>query len=105
MFVSLLRNEWPLTSIRFSLIYPQEVVLYQVDDQLYEPAEVATTNLFNTFLDALDGVCIHRFLIDRLLMQPSLTAIIVLMVKLVMIQKLTQYILILERVDTRVSNL
>lgn len=44
---------------RFSLIYPQEVVLYQVDDQLYEPAEVATTNLFNTFLDALDGVCIH----------------------------------------------
>ncbi|KAF4963087.1 hypothetical protein F66182_18143, partial [Fusarium sp. NRRL 66182] len=40
---------------RFSLIYPQEVVLYQVDDQLYEPAEVATTNLFNTFLDALDG--------------------------------------------------
>ncbi|RAO73388.1 uncharacterized protein BHQ10_009400 [Talaromyces amestolkiae] len=39
----------------FSLIYPQEVVLYQVDDQLYEPAEVATTNLFNTFLDALDG--------------------------------------------------
>ncbi|KKK13562.1 hypothetical protein P175DRAFT_0483455 [Aspergillus ochraceoroseus IBT 24754] len=38
-----------------SLIYPQEVVLYQVDDQLYEPAEVATTNLFNTFLDALDG--------------------------------------------------
>ncbi|KAH8703187.1 putative protease S8 tripeptidyl peptidase I [Talaromyces proteolyticus] len=38
-----------------SLIYPQETVLYQVDDQLYEPAEVATTNLFNTFLDALDG--------------------------------------------------
>jgi tripeptidyl-peptidase-1 len=41
---------------RTSLIYPQEVILYQVDDQLYEPAEVATTNLFNTFLDALDGV-------------------------------------------------
>lgn len=39
----------------FGLLYPQEVVLYQVDDQLYEPAEVATTNLFNTFLDALDG--------------------------------------------------
>lgn len=32
------------------------MTLYQVDDQLYEPEEVATTNLFNTFLDALDGV-------------------------------------------------
>ncbi|KAH8690679.1 peptidase S8/S53 domain-containing protein [Talaromyces proteolyticus] len=39
----------------FSLIYPQSVTLYQVDDQIYEPKEVATTNLFNTFLDALDG--------------------------------------------------
>jgi tripeptidyl-peptidase-1 len=37
------------------LIYPQTVTLYQVDDQIYEPEEVATTNLFNTFLDALDG--------------------------------------------------
>lgn len=40
----------------YSLLYPQEVTLYQVDDQIYEPEEVATTNLFNTFLDALDGV-------------------------------------------------
>lgn len=40
----------------FSLLYPQTVTLYQVDDQIYEPKEVATTNLFNTFLDALDGV-------------------------------------------------
>lgn len=40
---------------RYSLIYPQTVTLYQVDDQIYEPEEVATTNLFNTFLDALDG--------------------------------------------------
>ncbi|OQD85399.1 hypothetical protein PENANT_c010G10600 [Penicillium antarcticum] len=39
----------------YALIYPQTVTLYQVDDQLYEPEEVATTNLFNTFLDALDG--------------------------------------------------
>ncbi|KAL9064346.1 MAG: hypothetical protein Q9157_007866 [Trypethelium eluteriae] len=39
----------------YSLIYPQTVTLYQVDDQIYEPQEVATTNLFNTFLDALDG--------------------------------------------------
>ncbi|KUJ11542.1 subtilisin-like protein [Mollisia scopiformis] len=38
-----------------SLIYPQTVVLYQTDDDIYEPQEVATTNLFNTFLDALDG--------------------------------------------------
>lgn len=40
---------------RTSLIYPQKVTLYQVDDQIYSPEEVATTNLFNTFLDALDG--------------------------------------------------
>lgn len=39
----------------YSLIYPQTVTLYQVDDQIYEPEEVVTTNLFNTFLDALDG--------------------------------------------------
>ncbi|KAJ5113386.1 subtilisin-like protein [Penicillium angulare] len=39
----------------FALLYPQSVTLYQVDDQIYEPEEVATTNLFNTFLDALDG--------------------------------------------------
>ncbi|KAI2731754.1 hypothetical protein DTO012A8_10234 [Penicillium roqueforti] len=39
----------------YALIYPQSVTLYQVDDQIYEPQEVATTNLFNTFLDALDG--------------------------------------------------
>jgi hypothetical protein len=59
MFFFPFSNEWSLTFNRFSLIYPQEVVLYQVDDQLYEPAEVATTNLFNTFLDALDGVCMR----------------------------------------------
>jgi tripeptidyl-peptidase-1 len=39
-----------------SLIYPQDVTLYQVDDQIYGPEEDATINLFNTFLDALDGV-------------------------------------------------
>lgn len=58
----------PASSIRtnhiqsFSLIYPQTVTLYQVDDQIYEPEEVATTNLFNTFLDALDGVCLKSAL-------------------------------------------
>ncbi|KAJ5745382.1 subtilisin-like protein [Penicillium odoratum] len=41
--------------LAYALIYPQTVTLYQVDDQIYEPEEVATTNLFNTFLDALDG--------------------------------------------------
>lgn len=45
-----------LRNSSYSLIYPQSVTLYQVDDQIYEPKEVATTNLFNTFLDALDGV-------------------------------------------------
>ena len=39
----------------YSLIWPQQVTLYQTDDQIYEPIEVATTNVFNTFLDALDG--------------------------------------------------
>jgi tripeptidyl-peptidase-1 len=43
------------TNNRTSLIYPQTVTLYQTDDDIYEPQEVATTNLFNTFLDALDG--------------------------------------------------
>ncbi|KAJ5231615.1 Aorsin [Penicillium citrinum] len=47
--------------LAYSLIYPQSVTLYQVDDQIYEPEEVATTNLFNTFLDALDGsYCTYR---------------------------------------------
>ncbi|RFU29342.1 hypothetical protein B7463_g7016, partial [Scytalidium lignicola] len=41
--------------LAISLIYPQTVTLYQVDDQIYSPAEVALVNTFNTFLDALDG--------------------------------------------------
>ncbi|KAK4541079.1 hypothetical protein LTR36_008304 [Oleoguttula mirabilis] len=41
--------------ITISLVYPQSVTLYQVDDQIYSPAEVALDNTFNTFLDALDG--------------------------------------------------
>jgi hypothetical protein len=45
-----------LTTPSYALIYPQDVTLYQVDDQVYEPILVETTNLFNTFLDALDGV-------------------------------------------------
>lgn len=42
-------------AIVFSLIYPQSVTLYQVDDSYYAPREVAVDNTFNTFLDALDG--------------------------------------------------
>lgn len=38
-----------------SLIYPQKVINYQVDDSYYAPREVALDNTFNTFLDALDG--------------------------------------------------
>lgn len=46
---------WTLICFSNILIYPQTVTLYQTDDDIYEPQEVATTNLFNTFLDALDG--------------------------------------------------
>lgn len=37
--------------ISFSIIYPQTITLYQVDD----PIEALTDGGFNTFLDALDG--------------------------------------------------
>lgn len=58
----------------YSLIYPQTITLYQVDDQIYEPAEVATTNLFNTFLDALDGVSLIKRLKIGNANRPSHTA-------------------------------
>jgi len=38
----------------YSLIYPQKVVLYQVDDSYYS-SDYNLTGFFNTFLDALDG--------------------------------------------------
>lgn len=38
-----------------ALIYPQSVIVYQVDDKIYAPKEIARDNTFNTFLDALDG--------------------------------------------------
>ena len=41
--------------IATSIIYPQTVTVYQVDDLPYSLEDLATTNLFNTFLDALDG--------------------------------------------------
>ncbi|KAK5708507.1 hypothetical protein LTR17_020638 [Elasticomyces elasticus] len=41
--------------IGIALVYPQSVVVYQVDDAIYAPQEVALDNTFNTFLDSLDG--------------------------------------------------
>jgi tripeptidyl-peptidase-1 len=41
--------------IGIALVYPQSVILYQVDDAVYAPEEIARDNTFNTFLDALDG--------------------------------------------------
>ena len=41
--------------ITISLVYPQTVDVYQVDDDYYAPQEVALDNTFNTFLDVLDG--------------------------------------------------
>ncbi|KAF2162617.1 hypothetical protein M409DRAFT_26859 [Zasmidium cellare ATCC 36951] len=41
--------------IVLSLVYPQSVIVYQVDDENYAVAEVEKANTFNTFLDALDG--------------------------------------------------
>lgn len=40
---------------RTAIVYPQTVTLYQTDDDIYEPIEVVKANVFNTFLDALDG--------------------------------------------------
>ena len=39
----------------YPIVYPQEVVLYQVDDIPYATFEVPTQGFGNTFLDALDG--------------------------------------------------
>lgn len=41
--------------LAISLVYPQQVINYQVDDAYYAPKEIAKDNTFNTFLDALDG--------------------------------------------------
>lgn len=41
--------------IGISLVYPQSVIVYQVDDAIYAPEEGASVTTFNTFLDALDG--------------------------------------------------
>jgi hypothetical protein len=46
-------------AIPLSLIYPQSVTLYQTDDSAYIFGFTGLNGLFNTFLDALDGVSSH----------------------------------------------
>lgn len=41
--------------VAFGLVYPTIPIVYQVDDPYYAKKELAKYNLFNTFLDALDG--------------------------------------------------
>jgi tripeptidyl-peptidase-1 len=43
-------------TIALSIIYPQTVTLYQTDDSYYSSTGGYEAGLFNTFLDALDGV-------------------------------------------------
>lgn len=43
--------------LSYPLVYPQKLVLYQTDDINYSN-ENPTVGAFNTFLDAIDGVCI-----------------------------------------------
>lgn len=43
--------------LAYPLVYPQKLVLYQTDDINYA-AENPTVGAFNTFLDAIDGVCL-----------------------------------------------
>lgn len=42
--------------LAYPLIYPQAITLYQTDDFNYAINSRPGTGLFNTFLDALDGV-------------------------------------------------
>ena len=42
--------------LAYSLIYPQKITVYQVDDDLQQTKHYKTAHgLFNTFLDAIDG--------------------------------------------------
>lgn len=45
--------------LAYPIIYPQTITLYQTDDYNYASDSTATSGFFNTFLDALDGVCIR----------------------------------------------
>lgn len=41
--------------LAYPIVYPIEIVLYQVDDPVYANYEIPTQGFGNTFLDALDG--------------------------------------------------
>ena len=41
--------------LAYPIVYPTEIVLYQVDDALYSSGEIPSQGFGNTFLDALDG--------------------------------------------------
>ena len=41
--------------VAYPIIYPQQITLYQTDDEYYAADGGGGTGLFNTFLDALDG--------------------------------------------------
>lgn len=42
--------------VAYPIIYPQNITLFTTDDSNYVANASATTGLFNTFLDAIDGV-------------------------------------------------
>jgi len=41
--------------LAYPIVYPIEIVLYQVDDPVYASGEIPTQGFGNSFLDALDG--------------------------------------------------
>lgn len=43
------------TEVAYPIIYPQNITVYQVDDEYYHLYQVQYTGLFNTFLDAIDS--------------------------------------------------
>jgi tripeptidyl-peptidase-1 len=44
--------------LAYPIIYPQTITLYQTDDSLYTSGQEQFQGLFNTFLDAIDGVSV-----------------------------------------------
>lgn len=92
-----------LISFSISLIYPQTVTLYQVDDQIYSPAEVALVNTFNTFLDAIDGVSLHHYLPKARLTSFSRIALTAPMERLGTIRPSIQFIPTLQLAGTKVN--
>lgn len=85
------------------MIYPQTVTLYQTDDQVYSPAEVALVNTFNTFLDALDGVSLEFSALEASLTAFSHTALTAPTARLETIHQLTLSILTLQLAGIKVG--